>query len=398
MCRAASFRMPRLNRQGAVAVLAILSLLSTGSGAGGTPAFAAEPELSADPFSGPPLSEEELRARGIVFAQREADGRTITIRQVNLFHARFTDTVLGQDELRGLTCSYQGIVAVDRGRNKMRAVGVIGDPLGWGVYGGLGVFGFWISTQPTTETVGETTLEGQKLFINVDFVTENKGPDAPLRELGGLSVREAIVKLNSPWPLASRPANGDAPAAPNIVLDPPPRQVRERSLFRFGPPVTPRFVIELPPDVFRSNDQYQRDVNTMSARQANLFHLRFVETVMDDLPRLVALDYQGLVAADRARSRPPHGERIGWPLVWALSHDGAGVFGFWLSTQPTPQTAGSTSIEGQTFHMNVNFVTRNAGLETPLPELGDLSVREALAKLDKPWPRSGQSSAPLGQR
>ncbi|MCL4190973.1 MAG: hypothetical protein KJZ87_04440 [Thermoguttaceae bacterium] len=74
--------------------------------------------------------------------------------------------------------------------------------LHWLVVGrGIVAFDFWISTQPTTETVTDTMIEGQKIFVNVSHVNTNRGLDAPLERLGGLSVRQTLAKLNKPWPV-----------------------------------------------------------------------------------------------------------------------------------------------------------------------------------------------------
>jgi len=149
------------------------------------------------------------------------------------------------------------------------------------------------------------------------------------------------------------------------------------------PPVTRRVILERPREL---SAQYRADERVVTARQVNLFHLRFIETVMDDLPKLVALDYQGLVATDRERSRPRKDGDIGLPLSWALGYDGRAVCTFWISTQPTPETVGDVPIEGQKLFVNVDSVMGNSGVDIPLAELGDHSVRQTLAKLNKPWP------------
>jgi hypothetical protein len=43
-------------------------------------------------------------------------------------------------------------------------------------------------------------IEGHKIFVNVSHVNANRGLDAPLERLGGLSVRQTLAKLNKPWP------------------------------------------------------------------------------------------------------------------------------------------------------------------------------------------------------
>ena len=284
------------------------------------------------------------------------------------------------DMPKPVTFTYLGLIATDRGRNKQHALGNIGRPLHWGIWrDNFGVFSLSTSTQPTTETAGETVIERQKFFVNVYNVTRNAGVDAPLHELGGLTVRQTLARLNDLYLL-----RGNRPTAQGAseLLEPvePPKPV---SGLLHRPPVTRRVILERPREL---SAQYRADERVVTARQVNLFHLRFIETVMDDLPRLVALDYQGLVATDCEQDRPRKAGDIGLPLSWALGHDGRAVCTFWLSTQPTPETAAEVPIEGQKLFVNVDSVIGNSGLDIPLPELGGLTVRQRLAKLNKPWP------------
>ncbi len=172
---------------------------------------AAESTVSSDPFSGPPRSEAQQRADQKLFDQRQWDERQITIRQANLFHARFIETVMSELPPRALLL-YAGRLRTDDGaRYGFRKKAGVGNPLGWHVQGeGMVTFSFWISTQRTTETVVETEVEMQKLFVNVSHVNANRGLDIPLPELGGLTVRQTLAKLNKPWP-----APPDGPGEPN---------------------------------------------------------------------------------------------------------------------------------------------------------------------------------------
>lgn len=166
---------------------------------------AAEPSVSADPFSGPPRSEVQQLADQRLFDQQQQDERQLTIRQANAFHVRFAETVLPEMPW-DVTFQYSGpLYRIGHQRQAHHNAGRIANTLHWLVVGrGIVVFDFWISTQPTTETVTDTMIEGQKIFVNVTHVNANRGLDAPLERLGGLSVRQTLQKLNGPGPLERR--------------------------------------------------------------------------------------------------------------------------------------------------------------------------------------------------
>ncbi|MCZ2077453.1 MAG: hypothetical protein LC130_20935 [Bryobacterales bacterium] len=172
---------------------------------------AAEPTVSADPFSGPPRSEAQQLADRRLFDQQQQDERQITIRQANAFHVRFAETVLPEMPW-DVTFQYSGpLYRIGHQRQAHHNAGRIANTLHWLVVGrGIVAFDFWISTQPTTETVTDTMIEGQKIFVNVSHVNANRGLDAPLGGLGGLTVRQTLAKLNKPWP-----APPDGPGQPN---------------------------------------------------------------------------------------------------------------------------------------------------------------------------------------
>ncbi len=323
----------------------------------------------------------------LLLVEHNANERSVSARQVNLFHVRFRETVVKGVPVN-VTFAYAGIVAFSRGREGQHGIGNEGMPLSWRIGSrSLNVFTLSITTRPGPATVCETFIEGQRLFLNVEnavcFVDLDEARyatvDEPLPELGGLSVRQALAKLNEPR--VREQTDSAAPAAERRVASPPAEPTH--AMDRFGPPVTPRVILKRPREL---SAQYRADERVITARQVNLFHLRFIETVMDDLPRLVALDYQGLVATVREQGRPRKAGDIGLPLSWALGHDGRAVCTFWLSTQPTPETAGDVPIEGQKLFVNVDSVIGNSGLDIPLPELGNLTVRQTLAKLNNPWP------------
>ncbi|MCL4190972.1 MAG: hypothetical protein KJZ87_04435 [Thermoguttaceae bacterium] len=163
---------------------------------------AAEPIVSADPFSGPPRSEVQQLADQRLFDQQQRDERQITIRQANAFHVRFGEMVINELPW-DVTYRYGGpLRIVEDRRAARRQAGRSGNTLSWLVLArGIAMFHFWISTQPTTETVTDTMIEGQKIFVNVSHVNTNRGLDAPLERLGGLSVRQTLAKLNKPWPV-----------------------------------------------------------------------------------------------------------------------------------------------------------------------------------------------------
>lgn len=104
---------------------------------------------------------------------------------------------------------------------------------------------------------------------------------------------------------------------------------------------TPVFVEELPPDIRALIEQRQADQRRITIREANLFHRHFIDTCMEVMPQEVTLGYDGLLATDNGR----HPLRtfgnvidLGWPVHWGVGRDLLGVFGLWISTQPTKQT------------------------------------------------------------
>jgi hypothetical protein len=130
----------------------------------------------------------------------DADERHISIREANLFHLHFIDTCMDVMP-REVTLHYDGLVATDNGRHPWRAIShlAIGSPLHWGVgREDFRVFGFWISTQRTKQTLAKCILEGRQLFVNVDFVKNLRSVDEKLSDLGGRSVREVVANVEKP--------------------------------------------------------------------------------------------------------------------------------------------------------------------------------------------------------
>jgi hypothetical protein len=182
--------------------------------------------------------------------QQEADERRLTIREANLFHRHFIDTCMEVMPTE-VTFGYCGLLATDNGRHPLRTYGNvidIGLPLHWGVgRGQLGVFGFWISTQRTKQTLAKCKLEGRELFVNVDFVTGNQSVDAKLPELGGRSVREVLKHIEKPGPKPGLPEDiKPLPAPDDGSPDKPPhsgaaseenaaRRVPRRTSWPFSP-------------------------------------------------------------------------------------------------------------------------------------------------------------------
>jgi hypothetical protein len=125
-----------------------------------------------------------------------------------------------------------------------------------------------------------------------------------------------------------------------------------------------------------------KSMRQITIREANLFHKRFVETCMDHLPRNVSLHYHGELATDDGRRK----QRIITDEVIALNwqvEDTVGLFCFWISTMPTKKTAAKCSIENRYNFVKVYFLMENKSVDEKLPRLGNQSVREILAHLEK---------------
>ncbi len=122
----------------------------------------------------------------------EEDERRITIREANLFHRHFIDTCMTVLP-REVTFGNDGLLATDNGRHSLnprpRGQIYIANPLSSGAADAdqLGIFGFWISTRQTTQTIAHCVLEGRQLFLNVDYVKDGRSVDDKLPALGGQS-------------------------------------------------------------------------------------------------------------------------------------------------------------------------------------------------------------------
>jgi hypothetical protein len=138
----------------------------------------------------PTETDEEVRR---LYQQSE---RHISLLAANLFHDRFIDRCLKllPEELH---LTYGGDLGLYSRPPKVTVKGSAqSNALIWSVDGkSFGVFRFWLSTERVSLTAGKVMIDGQPLFINIDFVDENRGVDAKLSQLGNRSVREVLKLL-----------------------------------------------------------------------------------------------------------------------------------------------------------------------------------------------------------
>ncbi len=150
------------------------------------------PASSGGGFTDDPQEIKEIERQ---VDQQQRSMRQITIREANLIHKWFIERCM--DELpRAVTVQYVGLLGTDDGRLKTRVVtDDVGGSLGWHVQADLVMFGFWISTMPTKDTVAKCSVETKDIFVNVSFVDGNRGIDAKLQELGGHSVKDILLRI-----------------------------------------------------------------------------------------------------------------------------------------------------------------------------------------------------------
>jgi hypothetical protein len=137
-----------------------------------------------------------------ILKQRRGDERRITIRQANLFHRHFIDACMGAMP-EDVKLSYGGVLAAENGRETLKVeltIVNLGDTLHWRLASSFGIFSVWISTERTKQTLAKCNLEGQDIFVNVDFVRDSRSVDDKLPELGGRSVREVLSNIEKPGP------------------------------------------------------------------------------------------------------------------------------------------------------------------------------------------------------
>jgi hypothetical protein len=128
-------------------------------------------------------------------------------------------------------------------------------------------------------------------------------------------------------------------------------------------------------------DQESRRI--ISLVTTNRFHARFLRACITILPEDTELVYLGDLAADRRLPKfELHDSATSLALYWTVQDSHFELFRFWISVEPTSQTAGKTTIDKQVLFMNVDSVDGNKGVDAKLPQLGNRSVREVLKLLD----------------
>ena len=143
--------------------------------------------------------------------RRSAD--QISVATAGMLHKLFIDRCIGilPENAR---LQYLGVMALDDGRAKQQVHDSGASYANhWNVDATPVAFSFWLSIEPTKQTVCKTVVNKQTLHVNVDFVDGNKGVDAKLPQLGKLSVREVLKMLeNEPEKKETRKDAGPNPS------------------------------------------------------------------------------------------------------------------------------------------------------------------------------------------
>lgn len=150
----------------------------------------------------------------------------------------------------------------------------------------------------------------------------------------------------------------------------------------------PRMIKELD----RLVSQQQQSMRYITIRDANLFHKRFIDRCMGQLPDEVTIEYVGLLGTDngRRKTRIVTDDVLG-ALSWHVQTDLV-IFDMWISTMRTKETVVKCSIENRDVFVNVLGIDDGRGLDEKLPELGGHSVTELLSLLEIDTPKKKQES------
>ncbi len=131
---------------------------------------------------------------------RDDAQRHISVLTLNLFHERVVDQCMGEMP-EGTKLQYCGIAAIDKGQRRTgyKNSGDV-STVDWHVGNWLAAFRFWISREKTSQTVVKVRVNDEDIYVNVNFVDENRSIDAKLPQLGNRSVRD-VLKLLEDEPL-----------------------------------------------------------------------------------------------------------------------------------------------------------------------------------------------------
>jgi hypothetical protein len=127
----------------------------------------------------------------------EESCQKIKLLTANLFQEHFVDHCL-KDLPGDLRLKYSGYLTRYTSPGSKLDGEAENSSIMWTVYTDKGpttCFNFWLSTRPTDETVQHVKIKSDDLYVNVDFVDENRGVDAKLPQLGNRSVRELLKQL-----------------------------------------------------------------------------------------------------------------------------------------------------------------------------------------------------------
>lgn len=182
------------------------------------------PEAGDEPLA--PFSEKyDTVERRASVRQMRRDLDRISLGTASRFHRRLIRTF--ERELpKDVEVAYMGPLYAEGSHPSQRILGQdFTLALFWRVQKNVGIFSFWISTARTETTVATSEIDGVKLFLNVQGVDGNRSVNEPLEDLGGKSVKQALMLLEPPPP--ESPLRGGSEKAREKNTAEPSAETRE---------------------------------------------------------------------------------------------------------------------------------------------------------------------------
>jgi len=147
---------------------------------------------------------EEVDEEGIPVSQAVIDARlktarSLTIYEINVFHARFIDECMEGLELdEKILLKYHGMLnkrGADREKLQVVEPRDFAGSVCWTVTKDGVLFRFWISLEKQSDTVTDCKIGDRVVYVNVEFVNRLRTVEEKLPELGNRSIKELLGAL-----------------------------------------------------------------------------------------------------------------------------------------------------------------------------------------------------------